>query len=374
MGAMNYKYDVFISYSQNDRDWARKLFSDLMANRLNVFFDKDRLDNGRPWEEQLRTALNVSRSLIVVWTDEHAGQSDWVARERAAFWLLPNLGSERLFISLNLEGHPQADARLQGIEDLITAGVDRANIGALDDAVWKKVIDRILLSLSGTVVPMPVVALTMTRAEADGLPEKDWRDIESQLGIAKAQGLAMYGDKRNEWTPYGGPDTIAQLLERLEQRINAQIKGPAGRYYWEFPPEAFWTDADVAADFAARLSSPDAPSLLVIDPIGIRNRDVLDRLYLFQDSIARNHIAILVLAPFVMPSASQMLRKWLLANARPYFSPLFQPAIPPKTIIEAHCALYSGDEDELLRLTWSAVGRGFRKPTQAAGQHPYLAL
>jgi hypothetical protein len=371
---MDYKYDVFISYSHNDRDWARKLFSDLTANGIKVFFDKDRLDSGRPWDEQLKTALNVSRSLIVVWTDEHAGQSDWVARERAAFWLLPSLGSERLLISLNLEGHPQADTRLQGIEDLITAGVDRQNIGMLDAAVWKKVVNRILLSLSGTVVPMPVVALTMTRVEAEALPDKDWEDVEFQLGVAKAPGLAMYGEKRSDWKPYGGPDTIAELLERLEQRINAQIKGPAPpRYYWEFPPEAFWTDADVAADFAARLSSPEAPSLLVIDPIGIRNRDVLDRLYLFQDSIARNHIAILVLAPFVMPSASQMLRKWLLANARPYFSPLFHPAIPPKTVIEAHCALYSGDEDELLRLTWSAVGRGFRRPAQAAAPLQYLA-
>jgi len=68
-----------------------------------------------------------------------------------------------------------------------------------------------------------------------------------------------------------------------------------------------------------------------------------------------------------------MLRRWLLANARPYFSPLFQPVIPPKTVIEAHCALYSGDEDELLRLTWSAVGRGFRSATQVAAPLQYLA-
>ena len=372
---MAYQYDVFISYSHNDRDWARKLFSDLKANGIKVFFDTDRLDSGKPWDEQLRTALNVSRSLIVVWTDEHAGRSDWVARERAAFWLLPDLGRERLFISLNLEGHPQADTRLQGIDDLIIAGVDRRNIGTLDAGLWTKIVNRILLSLSGTVVPMPVVALTMTRTEATALPDRDWRDIESQLGVTKAQGLAMYGDKRDDRKPYGGPDSIAELLERLQQRINAQIRGQNNppRYYWEFPPEAFWIDTDVAEDFAARLSSPVAPSLLVIDPVGIRNRDVLDRLYLFQDSIARNHIAILVLAPFVMPSASQMLRRWLLANARPYFSPLFQPVIPPKTVIEAHCALYSGDEDELLRLTWSAVGRGFRSATQVAAPLQYLA-
>jgi hypothetical protein len=69
-----------------------------------------------------------------------------------------------------------------------------------------------------------------------------------------------------------------------------------------------------------------------------------------------------VLAPFVMPSVSQMMRKWLMENAVRYFRPMFKPPIPPKTVIEAQLALYSGDEDELLRLTWAAVGRGWTPP------------
>src|SRR5262249_9624162 len=160
-------------------------------------------------------------------------------------------------------------------------------------------------------------------------------------------------------------------LDRLEQRLNAQIKGSMGRYFWDLAPDLFWTDTDFAANFAARMASPGAPSLLVIDPIAIRNRDVLDRLYLFQDSVARNHVAILVLAPFVVPTATHLLRKWLLSNARSYFSPLFRPDIPPKTIVEAQCALYSGDEDELMRHTWSAAGRGLVAPAQA-GPPQYL--
>lgn len=369
---MDYKYDVFVSYSQNDRPWARKLFEDLTARGLRVFFDKDRLDAGKPWDDELRTNLNASRSLIVVWTDEHARPSDWVARERAAFWLLPDVGEKRLFISLNLHGHPQADTRLQGIEDLIEAGVDWANIAALDKIVWTKALDRILRSLSGSVIAMPVVVLTVNRKDASELQDKDWADIENQLGLSKPQVLAMYGDHRNDWKPLSGTDNIVMLLDRLEQRINALIKGPGARYFWELTPDTFWTNTDFAASFADRMSSPDAPSLLVIDPIAIRNRDVLDRLYLFQDSVARNHTAILVLAPFVMPSAIQTLRKWLLTNAWPYFSPMFQPSIPPKTLINAHCALYSGDEEELMRLTCSAVGRGFQHSMSQPGHTQYL--
>ena len=369
---MDYKYDVFVSYSQNDQPWARKLYEDLTVHRIKVFFDKDRLDAGRPWDDQLRNALNASRSLIVVWTDEHAGRSDWVARERAAFWLLPDLGQKRLFISLNLHGRPQADARLQGIEDLSAAGVDWTSIATLDPTIWARALDGILRTLSGSVVAMPVVALTVTRSEMSSLVDKDWRDIEDQLGLTKAQVLPMYGDDRNDWKPLGGSDSIQTLLTRLEQRINGQIKGPAARYFWELAPDTFWADAELAASFAARMSSPDAPSLLIIDPIAIRNRDVLDRLYLFQDAVARNHTAILVLAPFVMPSASQMLRRWLLTNARPYFSPIFLPGIPPKTLIEAYCGLYSGDEDELTRLTCSAVGRGFQPRSLQPPQPQYL--
>ena len=368
---MSYKYDIFLSYSQSDRPWARKLFDELAARKLKVFFDKERLDSGKPWDDQLRSALNVSRSLLVVWTDEHAGTSDWVSRERAAFWLLPDLGEKRQLLSLNLHGQPQADVRLQGLEDLKAPGIDWLDVTTVDAVTWKKVLDRIQVSLSGTLVPMPVAVLTLTRPEAEALPPQDWLDIEAQLGVSKAQGIAMYGAERGDWTPLGGPDTVMSLLDRLEQRVNAQIKAATARYYWDLAPETFWTDVDVAATFAARVASPDAPSLVVIDPIAIRNRDVLDRLYLFQDSIARNHTAIVVLAPFMMPSPTRRLRGWLLNNARTYFSPLFSPAIPPRILVEAHCALYSGDEDELMRLTWSAVGRGFRAPAQP-GQTQYL--
>jgi hypothetical protein len=360
---VKYQHDVFISYSQHDRPWARKLYDDLTARKLKVYFDKERLDVGTPWETSLKENLYASRSLIVVWTDANARLSDWVSRERSAFWLLPDLGDKRAHISLNLQGRPQADGRLQGIEDLLAAGVDWQQIATLDPALWQTVIDRIVRSLSRALVAMPVVALTVTRQDIAAFRHEDWRDIQAHLGLSQAEVTAMYGETRADWKPLGGHDTIAALLARLEDRINTHITGPAStRYFWELAPDAFWTDPNVAESFAATLTSPSAPSLLVIDPIAIRNRDVLDRLYLFEDSIALRHIAILVLAPFVMPSASQMLRKWLMDNAVRYFRPMFKPPIPPKTVIEAQCALYSGDEDELLRLTWSAVGRGWTQP------------
>jgi hypothetical protein len=217
-----------------------------------------------------------------------------------------------------------------------------------------------------------VATLTISRKEVDAFGKEDWGEINAHLGLTLAEVVSMYGPTRCDWKPFGGGETITTVLSRLEERINEHITGsPAARYFWQPAPDDFWTDTDVAERFVATLSSPSVPSLLVIDPIAIRNRDVLDRLYLFQDSIAFRHTAILVLAPFVMPPANRMLRKWLMDNAARYFRPIFRPPIPPKTLIEAHCALYSGDEEELLRLAWSAVGRGF---IQAQSGHPQYLI
>jgi TIR domain len=361
-----YQYDVFVSYSRSDQAWARRIVDDLRAQKLKVFFDQDRLEAGAPWNDQLREALKFSRSLVLVWTDSHAKTSDWVSKERAAFWLLPDLGGSRRLISVNLQGRPEADARLQGIDDLLSAGVDSTDADSAGPALWSAVVRRVCLGLSDAVVTMPVLALTMTRPEAEALPAKEWTGIESELGVSLQQAATMYGQQRTDWRPIGGADNLGGILNRLEARINAQMPNPETRYIWEFPREEFWSDAAVAEAFAARMANPLAPALLIIDPIALRQRDIIDRLGLFQDTIAGGHAAILVLAPFSMPDANQRLRRWLLANARSYFSPLFQPKIPPRAALEAQCALFSGDEDELVRVTSIAVGRGYR----AAGSSP----
>lgn len=358
--AVTYQYDVFVSYSRSDKAWARRIVDELQAQKLKVFFDQDRLEAGTPWSDQLREALKVSRSLVLVWTDAHAKTSDWVSKERAAFWLLPDLGVSRRLISVNLQGRPASDARLQGIDDLLSAGVDWTDASSAGPALWSTVVGRISRALSEAVIAMPVVALTMTRAEADALPAAEWQGIEKELGVARQDAATMYGQQRTDWRPIGGAENLSGILDRLENRLNGQMPNPAIRYVWEFPSEDFWTDAAVAEAFAARMSSPKAPALLIIDPIALRSRDIIDRLGLFQDAIAGHHAAILVLAPFSMPDVNLRLRHWLLANARSYFSPLFQPKIPPKSAVEAQCALFSGDEDELVRLTSIAVGRGYR--------------
>jgi hypothetical protein len=86
---------------------------------------------------------------------------------------------------------------------------------------------------------MPVVVLTVTQSEVATFSDRDWHDIENQLGLSKANVLAMYGEHRNDWKPLGGADDIVTLLNRLEELINGRITGPAARYFWEPAPDAF---------------------------------------------------------------------------------------------------------------------------------------
>jgi hypothetical protein len=357
---MQYKYDAFVSYSQHDRPWAQKLFETLTAKGFRVFYDKERLDVGRQWDDQLRTALHESRSLVVVWTDDYAGRSDWVSRERSAFWLLPDHGQARLHISLNLQGRPQADTRMQSVEELIAAGagLDWEDISSLQEPLWNKALDRVVRSLSTGLVLMPLVLLTLTSTEANNLPANVWDEIDAQLGLNKERSVSVYGNTREDWKPLGGQLTIKEMLTRLEERINRKLAKPDSvRYVWEPAPAAFWTDMDVAANVADSLVTSNAPALVVIDPIALRSIEVLNRLFLFRDCIEQNRMAIMVLPPFEMAVPSQRLRKWLMDHARSYFQLFFQPALPPRPRIEAQCNFYSADEDEIVRLLFSTVGR-----------------
>lgn len=81
---MDYDYDLFISYSSLDKEWAAKLADALGRKSLKVFIDRQRLEAGRPWEPQLKQALASSQHLVVLWSN-NAKQSDWVQKEIAHF-------------------------------------------------------------------------------------------------------------------------------------------------------------------------------------------------------------------------------------------------------------------------------------------------
>jgi TIR domain len=73
-------YDVFISYSQRDSTFVRKLASRLARERLTVFFDEASIAIGDSLADSLIRAVENARHMIVVMSPAYF-RSDWGRRE-----------------------------------------------------------------------------------------------------------------------------------------------------------------------------------------------------------------------------------------------------------------------------------------------------
>src|SRR5215471_16705463 len=118
-----YEYNIFISYNHADKPWAKRLFDSLKARGLRVFWDKDSLAAGVPWENVLVKALPESQHLVALWSESK--ESNWVTREVAKFEGITNpsgdlpINPERRLIFVNLQGRNTAYSSTQSINDLV---------------------------------------------------------------------------------------------------------------------------------------------------------------------------------------------------------------------------------------------------------------
>jgi hypothetical protein len=74
------QYDVFLSYSQQDRDLADPFAEELRARGYSVFYDKESIAIGERWKERLGRAIATSRVCILCWSAS-ARNSEYVIFE-----------------------------------------------------------------------------------------------------------------------------------------------------------------------------------------------------------------------------------------------------------------------------------------------------
>ena len=79
--------DVFISYSQQDREIAEDLANRLRALQLSVFLAHDTITTGPTWRSQVGVALRRC-TVAVLLLSTSSLQSDWVRYEIGAIWAL----------------------------------------------------------------------------------------------------------------------------------------------------------------------------------------------------------------------------------------------------------------------------------------------
>jgi TIR domain len=70
---------IFISYSHQDKDYAKRLVSEIEEQGIQIWFD-ERIDYGDRWFQTIINAIRESVAIIVLMTPE-AEASGWVQRE-----------------------------------------------------------------------------------------------------------------------------------------------------------------------------------------------------------------------------------------------------------------------------------------------------
>lgn len=122
--------DIFISYSQKDRDRVRPIAQALEREGMDVFWDPE-IPPGETWDSVIARELKSARCVIVAWS-ESSSESDWV-KEEAEFGkrmkaLVP--------LQLDETGPPLGFSRLQ------TANLSNWR-GDPNDSEWVKVLNRV---------------------------------------------------------------------------------------------------------------------------------------------------------------------------------------------------------------------------------------
>jgi hypothetical protein len=116
--------DVFISYAQQDKEYADGggLERILRPTGLSIWRD-NRLQGGTQWSEEIRTNLNAAKCVVVIWS-KNSWQSPWVKYE--AFYgyvrgILVPLRVDDVVIEAPFSNVQWIQNDAKGLEQLISA-------------------------------------------------------------------------------------------------------------------------------------------------------------------------------------------------------------------------------------------------------------
>jgi hypothetical protein len=343
--ATPYRYDLFISYSSQDREWAVRMKNDLKRRRIeNVFLDTERLEKGLPWEPSLREAVRSSRHLVVLWT-QAARDSDWVSKETALFDVLAGEsappGSRRL-LCVRLDQAPHRTFESLQLYGELTATAAYAQgsaalAGRLADA-WQGIVTDItaVVRSAGNETPLPLALLAMTHTEAAQLRLDETfaervqplsRTIAALNLASFAQLTERYGASRMDWRPFDGTKTVRELLDELLGKINALSQGalPGRTFRWR-ETDLLGGDIPTARAEIANLLSDLA--LIVIDPISLYHPAFFNRFSLLKAYVEREQTVLMTLAPSGMPPVVADLRMLIQGFTEPLLDFHFVPPVP----------------------------------------------
>lgn len=365
-------YDLFISYSSHDRPWAEKAYTDLWKAfpNIKIFWDREAIPPGGHWRTYLTDGMVNTKHLLCFWS-QAAKNSIEVEPEISGFEaevrLTPRLGgSKRLEFGVGLEGmRGGGSADLQGFPmDIFykPADADRGT-ASLDSGPglteWKRMIRKIGDEIFRVEAARPVIAaLVATTLERIPLLDQIHSLAQTPKGPTLDEFLAAfrldwatvrprYGPDAKEWRPFGGKETIVELLEDLRVQANSRLD-PSYWFRWEYLDLVEAVKANTLNSVLTR------PSVVFLDPISLYDFVTANAFRCLDRYVRQEQSVIVSLAP-TRETGEDWIARALRAQSVPLLEDYFEPTIPPLISEFAKCALNVQRISEIERLVRSRI-------------------
>jgi hypothetical protein len=179
--------------------------------------------------------------------------------------------------------------------------------------------------------------------------------------VSKQAFLERYGERAEDWRPFGDDKKIFERLELLGEQINGRLATSAVpevaglRIRLRLPNERFWSDD-------ARLRDQEITAwrnqllVLVIDPLSLYVRSVATRLALLPRLLTSGLATVMVLGTRPAPPENAFLRELLRSEASTFHQIFCEPELPPLFEPQPMGGVNISEKEEMQRLLVDTVG------------------
>jgi hypothetical protein len=192
--------DIFISYANEDRDRAAQLATFLETEGWGVWWDR-RIPAGRTWRSVLEDALEDTRCMIVLWS-ENSVKSPWVAEEAEE---ARRLGKTLVPVLLQRVEPPMGFRTIQAADLIDWDGSARHPAGRL-----------LVADLKSLLIPHDQKAVATTRAfetpPPNGIPP--WVSLHWPKAALGAFVILAFFAVRNDWLNFKDSSVVPALPEK----------------------------------------------------------------------------------------------------------------------------------------------------------------
>lgn len=363
---------IFISYARADVEWAAKLKASLP--QYEFFFDQADLRAGEGWETRILHELTECDHLIVLWSTQAKG-SGWVQREAGHFdgkrhragGMKPDSG--KLLLHVLLDDEPlSAYASEQAVTVLRDAKAYGRPAAEVSADAWDKAVSKIREALQNPGLPVSLAVLTLTRpyVTGEGLsPQEKTRcvdfdfvpaggkslsDLMAAMKLTRSQLADFYGAERTQWRPFGGRQTVGDILISLKQQLNSSPKAEPIRW---FP-----VDDDLLSDDEKRIQSAQdhlatGLALVVFDPVALYSQWIRNYIQNLEGCLSNPHAIVAVLPIFPQPDEPRMTHTRMIRQVFARLVDHFYEELP--SVEHARCSIFTAEDADIRRMVRSTL-------------------